>query len=420
MPGSWWLCQDRLAVTSTSELPRSPLFRSERAHSLSGEGRIVAGVCSSISTPLGIDPLITRLCFVVLAVAGGWGVLLYVAAWLWFVLGPGWAPAVAHAGRHADDQRAGDHHATNLSADLGVVVVTFGLLLSARDFDVGFVDALVWPIALVAVGLGVAWRRVGTVPTSGWLPRAIIGALVVVVGSIPLVGSDLTLTTWIRTLGGLAVVLTGVSVMFAPTLRALGTELVEERQRRIRSDERTLISSHLHDSVLQTLALIQKRAGDPAAVATLARQQERELRNWLYAAESDTSDTFRSAVFGAAADVENLYRTPVECVVVGDLPLDARSVAIVAAGREATVNAAKFSGATVIDVYAEVGSSLLELFVRDRGVGFDVEAVAPDRRGIAESIVARVERVGGTAEIRTGPGQGTEVRLRLPLDGARS
>lgn len=404
-----WLCQDRPAVTSTSEVHRPPLLRADRARSFGGEGRIAVGVCASVSNTLGVDPLVTRLCFVVLAVAGGWGVLIYSAAWLWFVVG---AESVPPRPSLNDD---GD-----VARDLGFAVVTLGLLLVLRDLDIGFVDALVWPVALIALGLAVAWRRVGEVPTNGWLPRAIIGAVVVLLGSIPLVGSDLTLSTWIRTLGGVAIVLAGVSVMFAPTLRALGTELVEERQRRIRSDERAVISSHLHDSVLQTLALIQKRAADPAEVAALARQQERELRSWLYAADVASTDTFRSAVLSAAADVEGLYRTPVESVVVGDLPMDGRVAAIVAAAREAAVNAAKFSGAMVIDVYAEVTPSLVELFVRDRGIGFDVEAVAPDRRGIAESIVARVERVGGVAEIRSGAGKGTEVRLRLPVDGTGS
>ena len=385
--------------------PRSPLVCRERARSLGGTGRIVVGVASQLSEMLGTDPLVLRLCLVVLAFASGWGLLLYVVAWLWFVLGGDPMPFRL--------ERDGE-----LSRDVGVALVTLGLVLAARDVDVGFVDALVWPVAVVATGLAVAWRRVGDVDVGGWLPRTVLGAAVVLVGSIPLVGSDLTLSAWVRTLGGMAVVLTGVLVIFAPTLRALGSELSEERQRRIRSDERSLISSHLHDSVLQTLALIQKRATDPAEVATLARQQERELRAWLYERGETSEATLRAAVMRAAAEVEEMYRTPVECVVVGDIPLDARLGALVAAGREATVNAVKFSGAGAIDVFVEVGPSAVELFVRDRGVGFDLGAVGPDRRGIADSIVGRVERVGGSAEIRTAPGEGTDVRLRLPTSGA--
>jgi len=363
----------------------------------------VAGVASSIATQLGIDPLVVRLSFVVLAAAGGWGLLLYLAAWLWFVVGS--------VGEKRYLERA-----PALSRDVGFAVAVFGLVLVARDLDVGFVDALVWPVALISVGLAMAWRRVGDVEAANWLPRTVLGAAVVLLGSIPLLGSDLTLSAWVRTIGGLTVVLTGVIVMFAPTLRSLAGELVDERQRRIRSDERAVISSHLHDSVLQTLALIQKRSADPAEVATLARQQERELREWLYQADQSTEGTLRAAVIGAAAEVENLFRTPVECVVVGDLPLDARLSALVAAGREATVNAAKFSGANLIDVYVEVGPTAVELNVRDRGVGFDAATVPADRRGIAESIVGRIERAGGSADIRSAPGDGTEVRLRLPFD----
>ena len=405
--GDVGLWQDRGMATTAADTSRPTLMRLERARSLGGDGRIVAGVAATVSSTLGVDPLVTRLCFVVLAVAGGWGVLLYAAVWVWFALGP--VPAGHPEALDRTDA---------LSRDVGVAVVTLGLVLAARDLEVGFVDALVWPIALVAVGLALAWRRVGDIEAAGWLPRAVLGAAVVLLGSIPLVGSDLTLAAWVRTFGGLAVVLTGVVVIFAPALRTLASQLVEERQRRIRSDERSVISSHLHDSVLQTLALIQKRAADPAEVATLARQQERELRAWLYEGDRAGAGTFRAAVMGATADVEELYRTPIECIVVGDLALDPRLTALVAAGREAAVNAAKFSGAATIDVYAEVGPTAVELFVRDRGVGFDAGSVASDRRGIADSIIARVERVGGTAEIRTGPGEGTEIRLRLPLDTA--
>lgn len=371
----------------------------------------MAGVASRIASQLGIDPLVVRLSFVVLAAAGGWGLLLYVVAWLWFVVG-----SESDSGSDSDSERAVLDPHQDLSRDVGFAVAAFGLVLVARDVGIGFVDALVWPVTLISVGLALAWRRVGDIETTHWLPRTVLGSAVALLGSIPLLGSDLTLSAWVRTVGGLTVVLTGVIVMFAPTLRSLAGELVDERQRRIRSDERAVISSHLHDSVLQTLALIQKRSADPAEVATLARQQERELREWLYQADHSTEGTLRAAVTGSAAEVETLFRTPVECVVVGDLPLDARLSALVAAGREATVNAAKFSGASLIDVYVEVGAAAVEMFVRDRGVGFDAATVAPDRRGIAESIVGRIERVGGSADIRSIPGDGTEVRLRLPLD----
>jgi signal transduction histidine kinase len=193
----------------------------------------------------------------------------------------------------------------------------------------------------------------------------------------------------------------------------LSTALVSERRQRIRADERAVISSHLHDSVLQTLALIQKRSLDPSEVQALARRQERELRQWLYGDREARAGTVRAALEDAAAEVEDLHRVAVECVVVGDRPLDPRSEATALAAREAMVNAAKFSGEHRLSVYAEVGADELEVFVRDRGVGFEQSEVAADRRGIAESIVARMERVGGTASIRSAPGEGTEVRLHL-------
>jgi len=193
----------------------------------------------------------------------------------------------------------------------------------------------------------------------------------------------------------------------------MGEALVDERRRRIRADERAVISSHLHDSVLQTLALIQKRSDDPASVAALARRQERELRQWLYGRPPEQGGTLRLALEEAAAEVEDQYGVAVENVVVGDEPLDEGLAAVVAATREAMVNAAKFSGDSLVAVFAEVSPDSIEVFVRDRGVGFDLEAVPDDRRGLADSIIGRIQRLGGTAEVRTAPGEGTEVRLQL-------
>jgi signal transduction histidine kinase len=98
--------------------------------------------------------------------------------------------------------------------------------------------------------------------------------------------------------------------------------------------------------------------------------------------------------------------------VVGDAPLDESSEALVAATREACVNAAKHSGERVISVYVEVAPALVDSFVRDRGRGFD-RATVEDRHGIRLSIEERMHRVGGAAEIRTAPGEGTEVHLRF-------
>ena len=174
------------------------------------------------------------------------------------------------------------------------------------------------------------------------------------------------------------------------------------------------MAAHLHDSVLQTLALIQKSAGDQQAVARLARSQERDLRAWLYSEDRADQTTVANALRAAAAEVEDAHGTSVDVVAVGDGDLDETLRPVVAAAREAMTNAAKHAGTGRVDVYAEVGAAAVDVFVRDRGVGFDLDAVPGDRHGVRHSIVDRMERHGGAAEVRTTPGEGTEVRLHLP------
>jgi signal transduction histidine kinase len=191
--------------------------------------------------------------------------------------------------------------------------------------------------------------------------------------------------------------------------------LAEERAERIRSQERAELAAHLHDSVLQTLTLVQKWAGDPTEVAALARRQERELRAWLAGnGSSPAGSSFAAALRAAAEEVEDGHRVKVEVVAVGDRPLDEGAEAVVAATREALTNAAKFApGAGAVTVYAEAEADRLQVFVHDRGPGFEPTSVPADRRGLRESIVGRMERHGGRAEIRSTPGQGTEVELVL-------
>ena len=205
----------------------------------------------------------------------------------------------------------------------------------------------------------------------------------------------------------------GVSRLRRSGERRLEVEvlLANERAERIRSEERAEVAAHLHDSVLQTLALIQKRSSEPGEVGSLARGQERELRNWLYGAANLNADTLAGALEEVCADIEERQRVEVELVTVGDCPLDSHSGALVAATREAITNAAKFSGVEKVSVYGELRGEDLRVFVRDRGVGFDPETVPDDRRGIRESIVGRMRRHGGDAIIRSSPGGGTEVEL---------
>jgi signal transduction histidine kinase len=208
------------------------------------------------------------------------------------------------------------------------------------------------------------------------------------------------------------VVAVALAVIFAPWIIRLARSLTQERSERIRSQERAEVAAHLHDSVLQTLALVQKRADDPRAVAQLARRQERELRSWLFDRTQGEEGNLRAALEHAAAEVEEQHGANVDVVAVGDRPLDDRTSALVAAAREAMVNAARHGGGTV-SVYAEADDGRAQVFVRDRGAGFDPATVPPDRKGIQESIVGRMERHGGHATIHAQPGQGTEVELTL-------
>jgi len=208
------------------------------------------------------------------------------------------------------------------------------------------------------------------------------------------------------------VVVTALTLILAPWWLRLTRGLTEERAERIRTQERAELAAHLHDSVLQTLALMQKRAADPREVAALARRQERELRAWLNAgSRRERGASLAAALEAAVAEIEDAHGVPVELVAVGDRTLDERAEALVAATREAVLNAVKFAPTAAISVYAEVQDGRAEVFVRDRGPGFDLDAVPPDRRGLRESVLGRMERHGGRAAIHTRPGEGTEVEL---------
>jgi signal transduction histidine kinase len=219
-----------------------------------------------------------------------------------------------------------------------------------------------------------------------------------------------------RAIRGIAFVIVVLLFVFGPSLLRFGRGIAAQRADLIREQWRAEMAEHLHDSVLQTLALIQKRAEDSTEVAQLARSQERELRRWLFepAREAGTAEEgLRQALEQAAADVEALHRVAIEAVIVGDGALDERRRALVKAAREAMTNASKFACADRIDLYAEIGRSSVEVFVRDRGVGFDLGAIPGDRRGVRDSIVARMARNGGSGIVHSARGAGTEVELVL-------
>jgi signal transduction histidine kinase len=214
-------------------------------------------------------------------------------------------------------------------------------------------------------------------------------------------------------------VIAAIVVIFGPWWLSLVRDLMSERQARALAEERTQMAAHVHDSVLQTLALIQRSPDDPQHVVRLARAQERELRAWLFEGKApgsidDAASTLAEGVAALQRQVEADHGITVQVVVVGDCPLDESIRGLLGAAREATVNAAKWSGAPMVSLFAEVEPDAIMLFVRDRGVGFDPEAVGEEHAGIAQSIRARMARHGGAVVIRSAPGDGAEVELSLP------
>ena len=252
----------------------------------------------------------------------------------------------------------------------------------------------------------------------GVLVRAAIGLLLVVGGLAVLLGTS---DSWRALRNGIVAVIVigcGLFLVFGPWLWRLGTELVTERRERIRNEERAEVAAHLHDSVLQTLAMVQRRAGRAREVVRLARKQERELRTWLLSGQRVDPDaavgSLGAALTALGAELEEAHGIPVELVQVRDCDLDERLGALLLAAREAISNAQRHSGAERVSVYCEVSTDDVTVFVRDRGRGFDRAAVAADRRGIAESIEGRMARHGGRATVRSAPGEGTEVELVMP------
>ncbi|HXF74437.1 MAG TPA: ATP-binding protein, partial [Actinomycetota bacterium] len=246
--------------------------------------------------------------------------------------------------------------------------------------------------------------------------RAGVGALLIVAGMAAFLDSNRPLDLVGNAPLAAATTAVGLAVVLGPWAWRLVRQLADERRERIRQEERAELAAHLHDSVLQTLALIQ-RADDPRAMRSLARAQERSLRDWLHGrgrGAGDGVDRLSEAIDGAAAEVERVHGVRVELVMVGDAPMDDGLRALADAIREAMVNAAKHSGAAGVSVYVEVEPEEVAAYVRDQGAGFDPATVPPDRRGIAESIEGRMRRNGGTAAVVSRPGRGTEVRLRVP------
>jgi signal transduction histidine kinase/phage shock protein PspC (stress-responsive transcriptional regulator) len=408
------------------------LLRGLRGAERPTDDRVCAGVCSGLGRHLGVDPMVLRLAFVVLTLANGFGVLGYAVLW-------GIVPA-------EDDRAAGPRpESLRPTADraVGVGLLTLGLVSLIGRIGLLLPAGVVWSIGLSAAGFALVWARTSDQGRERWMGlargrssapvdtvsrgrvvvlRGIAGGLLLVVGLAALLASGGLLSAVGQI--GLAAAATGVGValLLGPWIVRLWRDLDGERRERIRSEERSDMAAHLHDSVLQTLTLIQRHADDaPGRARMLARRQERELRAWLYderAPVDGRPDRLVPALEAVVTEVEDAHEVEVDLVVVGDLPLDRRLEGLVAAVREAAFNAARHAGVPEVDVYVEVEPDRVSAYVRDRGKGFDPAEVEPGRLGVRESIVARMARAGGRADVHSAPGEGTEVALELPTKAA--
>jgi signal transduction histidine kinase/phage shock protein PspC (stress-responsive transcriptional regulator) len=401
--------------------PGRRLYRTEHA--------VVAGVAAGLADHLRGDVRLVRGAFVVLLFAGGVGAMMYLALWAVVPQAAGASP------RHeSPERRPIPPMDRNLLLPLAALLV--GGLLFAGQLGLGIGGGVVWPLVLGGIGVTLVWREAddaqrarlaglssrtaqfAAVREPYGLVRIAGGVLLLFAGIGAFVGTH---ADWSAVLSGLraaVIVLAGVLLIFGPWWWRLVNELTAERRERIRSQERVEVATHVHDSVLHTLALIQRSASDPREVARLARGQERELRRWLYRPEGGTgADSLHAALEAVAAEVEDTHAVTVDLIVVGDCSLDEAQAPVVAAAREALVNAAKHAGVEHISLYAEVEGQSVSVFVRDRGRGFTPDAVPAGRYGVAESVIGRMRRAGGTATVRSAPGTGTEVELHMTRAG---
>ncbi|MDQ0768278.1 signal transduction histidine kinase/phage shock protein PspC (stress-responsive transcriptional regulator) [Pseudarthrobacter defluvii] len=438
---------------------RPPLARSS--------DRVIAGVCSGLAAHLGWPVKNVRLGMVLASFAGGAGLVFY--AWLWIMVPtadeaarrnarrpaspiapavsrpmqgqpvPGQVPGAAPDGGTPagadgsvpgglDDAAAapwfrvgGMRYGKEILLGCGLLLVAGIMIAQLLGVDVSLGTLI--PAAAVLGGASIAWmqldetRRAGLVDKTkadqagGW-GRLAAGLALVVAGVLVMVsGSGSWEQTWLALLASVAV-LGGVILVLLPWALKFWRDLEAERAGRIRETERAEIAAHLHDSVLQTLALIQRRAGNEHDVVRLARAQERELRGWLFQDPGRESGQLSDRIKAVAGEVEDLLGNAVEVVTVGDAAMTEAHEALVQASREAMLNASRHGGGTV-SVYLEASDGQAEIFIKDRGPGFELGDVPADRLGVRESIVGRMKRHGGSAAILS-TGDGTEVRLRLP------
>ncbi len=370
--------------------------------------RVVAGVAGGLADVLGVSDAFIRAAFVSLGSIWGLGVFLYLVIWLITF-------------EKVEDQ---DVEPVSGQQAFGLGIVFVGLMLLFNVLGWWPSEGVVMVVTAIAFGVAALTDRTVPGPLAALVDPTVErpGRVRTILGILLLVGGMAFLANAIGPVAELgpvllAVGLTGVGlfVAFGPWVRRLTQDLGEERRERVRQEERAGMATHLHDSVLQTLALIQ-RSDDPLRMSLLARQQETELRDWLYGkAPLNGVDLMSTALRELASRVEHDHLVPVDVVTVGDAMVDERSRAVLAAASEALVNAAKHSGANRLSVFMEVEDEELKVFVTDQGMGFNIDEIPEDRKGIKHSIVERTEKVGGTVDIESEPGEGTEVGISLPL-----
>ncbi|MCA1219056.1 ATP-binding protein [Streptomyces sp. 8L] len=424
------------AATSEEQPPRK-LYRSV-------DGRFLGGVARGLAGHLGLPVVWVRLAFLALFFAQGLGALLYAVFWIVVPLGVGGTSAVQpHPMFEVQPDGSRRLRRPDKGQVFALVALAVGAVIFISRVNMGLsgTGRYIWPVLLIGAGLVLVWRQADNARRARWTEigrRRRVLQLARGVAGVALVGLGLTVFVVVRgsaaqfgnVLTASIAVVAGIGLLVGPWLVRMTQDLSEERLMRIRAQERAEVAAHVHDSVLHTLTLIQRNADDGGEVRRLARAQERELRAWLYRPEgrgkdeADEPDTLADSVERTAAEVEDHHGVPIEVVVVGDCPMDEKLGAQLQAAREAMVNAAKYGGeGGAVQVYAEVEGRSVFVSVRDRGPGFDLDAVPDDRMGVRGSIIGRMQRNGGTARLRTAPEGGTVVELemdRAPDTAARA
>ncbi len=389
-------------------------------------GAFLGGVCAGLAVRFGVRARSVRVLFTLATLVAGFGLVLYVALWALLTRS---GEETSAAQRLAAPRR----ELTVLLAQVVVIAAVVALVSSAALRGTA---AVVGSLALSAAGLLVVWRgasveeraqleelrraapglsQVSLRSRRAWLWRLVPGLVLVLIGLRILNHLGGVWSVAVPVLVGTAVLLVGLLILLAPWWLQTVHDLTEERRQRVRSEERADLARRVHDSVLQTLTLVERHASDPGEVRRLTRAAERDLRRWLFEPDGAAREgTLSARLAQLQEEVEKDYRVRVELVSVGDTALDERLDGLCLAAREALVNAAKWSGCDSVALYGEVEADQVSIYVRDTGRGFDPDEVSPDRRGLAHSVRERCERLGGRAEIRSSPGQGAEVALHLP------